>query len=89
MESKNGLKIIKLTDPNYLRTLENAIRIGTPVLVEEVRKKGSIPFTFLFPSFCLFLSLPSVGRGTVGSLTRASSAQANIHARRPTANKTG
>ena len=36
MESRNGLKKIKLTDPNYLRTLENAIRIGTPVLLEEV-----------------------------------------------------
>ena len=37
MESQNGLKIIKLTDANYLRTLENAIRIGTPVLLEEVQ----------------------------------------------------
>lgn len=36
MESRNGLKIIKLSDANYLRTLENAIRIGTPVLLEEV-----------------------------------------------------
>ncbi|XP_065178852.1 dynein axonemal heavy chain 6-like [Sycon ciliatum] len=35
-ESANGLKVIKLTDPNYLRTLENAIRIGMPVLLEEV-----------------------------------------------------
>ena len=38
MEGKNGLKVIKLTDPNYLRTLENAIRIGTPVLLEEVEE---------------------------------------------------
>ena len=37
MERRNGLKIIKLTDPNFLRTLENAIRIGQPVLLEEVR----------------------------------------------------
>ena len=37
MESQNGLKIIKLTDTNFLRTLENAIRIGTPVLLEEVK----------------------------------------------------
>ena len=36
MEGKNGLKVVKLTDPNYLRTLENAIRIGTPVLIEDV-----------------------------------------------------
>lgn len=36
MESRNGLHVIKLTDPNFLRTLENAIRIGQPVLLEEV-----------------------------------------------------
>ena len=36
MERRNGLKVIKLTDPNFLRTLENAIRIGQPVLLEEV-----------------------------------------------------
>lgn len=35
-EVKNSLKIIKLTDPNFLRTLENCIRIGMPVLLEEV-----------------------------------------------------
>lgn len=39
MESQNGLKVIKLTDANYLRTLENAIRIGMPVLLEEVSSK--------------------------------------------------
>ena len=54
MESRNGLKIIKLTDANYLRTLENAIRIGTPVLLEEVSvSMQSISrfmwFTFLTP----------------------------------------
>lgn len=37
-ETKNGLKIIKLTDPNFLRTLENSIRIGMPVLCEEVEE---------------------------------------------------
>lgn len=36
MENRNGLKKIRLADPNFLRTLENAIRIGTPVLLEEV-----------------------------------------------------
>ncbi|XP_077994098.1 dynein axonemal heavy chain 6-like [Glandiceps talaboti] len=35
-EIKNGLKVIKLTDGNFLRTLENAIRLGMPVLLEEV-----------------------------------------------------
>ena len=32
----NSLKIIKLTDGNFLRTLENCIRIGMPVLLEEL-----------------------------------------------------
>jgi dynein heavy chain len=36
MEARNGLQIIKLTEPNFLRTLENAIRTGRPVLLEEV-----------------------------------------------------
>lgn len=36
METKNGLKIIKLTDSGLLRTLENSIRLGMPVLLEEV-----------------------------------------------------
>lgn len=35
-EAKNGLKVIKLTDNNFLRTLENCIRIGMPVLLEEI-----------------------------------------------------
>ncbi|XP_055873384.1 dynein axonemal heavy chain 6-like isoform X2 [Biomphalaria glabrata] len=35
-ESKNGLKVIKLTSSNFLRTLENCIRIGMPVLLEDV-----------------------------------------------------
>ncbi|XP_036729228.1 dynein heavy chain 6, axonemal [Balaenoptera musculus] len=37
-ESKNGLKIIKLTDSNFLRTLENSIRLGLPILLEELRE---------------------------------------------------
>ncbi|XP_078448652.1 dynein axonemal heavy chain 6 [Lampetra planeri] len=37
-EMKNGLKIIKLTDGNFLRTLENAIRLGMPVLLEELKE---------------------------------------------------
>ena len=35
-EAKNALKVIKLTDSNFLRTLENCIRIGMPVLLEEI-----------------------------------------------------
>ena len=36
METKNGLLVIKLSDPDYLRTLENAIPFGKPVLLENV-----------------------------------------------------
>ena len=38
MERKNGLKVIKLSDKDFLRTLENAIRTGEPVLCEEVEE---------------------------------------------------
>ncbi|XP_030047949.1 dynein axonemal heavy chain 6 [Microcaecilia unicolor] len=37
-ETKNGLKVIKLTDSGFLRTLENAIRLGLPVLLEELKE---------------------------------------------------
>lgn len=36
METSKNLKIVKLTDSNFIRVLEMAIRIGTPVLLEEV-----------------------------------------------------
>eukprot|EP01038_Epipyxis_sp_PR26KG_P004763 gene4763-6681_t len=36
MERNNSLQVIKLTDGNYLRTLENSIQFGTPVLMENV-----------------------------------------------------
>jgi dynein heavy chain len=38
MERRNGLKVIKLTDGDFLRTLENCIRTGTPCLLEEVQE---------------------------------------------------
>ncbi|XP_042075509.1 LOW QUALITY PROTEIN: dynein axonemal heavy chain 6 [Haplochromis burtoni] len=37
-EAKNGLKVIKLTDSGFLRTLENAISMGVPVLLEELKE---------------------------------------------------
>jgi dynein heavy chain len=36
MEQTNGLRLIKLSDPNFLRILEGAIRIGSPVLCEDL-----------------------------------------------------
>ncbi|KAJ3214893.1 Dynein heavy chain 1, axonemal [Dinochytrium kinnereticum] len=39
MEKDNQLDIIKLTDRDFLRTLENGIRFGKPVLLENVEEK--------------------------------------------------
>jgi hypothetical protein len=36
MESPNGLKILKLTDSTYMRTMEACVRLGLPVLLEDV-----------------------------------------------------
>jgi dynein heavy chain len=36
MEKSHNLQVIKLTDGNYLRSLENAIQFGSPVLLENV-----------------------------------------------------
>ena len=39
MEKTNNLQVIKLTDGDYLRTLENAIQFGLPVLLENVKEE--------------------------------------------------
>ncbi|KAJ3159379.1 Dynein heavy chain 1, axonemal [Geranomyces michiganensis] len=39
MEKDNTLDIVKLTDKDFLRTLENAIRFGKPVLLENVQER--------------------------------------------------
>lgn len=36
MEKPHDLRVIKLTDGDYLRTLENAIQFGIPVLLENI-----------------------------------------------------
>jgi dynein heavy chain len=36
MGSTKGIAVIKLTDPTFLRTLENCIQFGKPVLLENV-----------------------------------------------------
>ncbi|GBG29412.1 Dynein heavy chain 7, axonemal [Hondaea fermentalgiana] len=36
MEKERGLHVIKLSDGNYLRTVENAVQFGQPVLLENV-----------------------------------------------------
>ena len=35
-ESLNGLRVVKMSDPSFMRTLENSIRIGNPVLLEDI-----------------------------------------------------
>ena len=39
MHKDEGLKVIKLSDSDFLRTLENAIRFGQPVLLENVEEE--------------------------------------------------
>lgn len=36
MEKNNRLQVIKLTDANYLRIVENSITYGMPVILENV-----------------------------------------------------
>ena len=36
MEKDNKMSVIKLTDSDYMRTLENCITFGNPVLLENV-----------------------------------------------------
>lgn len=36
MEKESGLRVVKLTQTDYVRTLENCIQFGTPVLIENV-----------------------------------------------------
>lgn len=35
-EKENGLNVIKVSDTDYMRTLENCIQFGTPLLLENV-----------------------------------------------------
>eukprot|EP00163_Fabomonas_tropica_P009439 TRINITY_DN1923_c0_g1_i1.p1 TRINITY_DN1923_c0_g1~~TRINITY_DN1923_c0_g1_i1.p1 ORF type:complete len:2652 (-),score=902.80 TRINITY_DN1923_c0_g1_i1:9-7298(-) len=35
-ERDNNLVVCKLSEPNFMRTLENAVRVGTPVLLENI-----------------------------------------------------
>jgi dynein heavy chain len=39
LERQNKLGVLKLSDANYLRSLENAIQFGSPVLIENVAEE--------------------------------------------------
>ena len=47
MEKKN-LHVIKLTDPDYTRTLENCIQFGAPVSVID----NFVDYWQIFPKYC-------------------------------------
>lgn len=36
MEKADGIEVLKLTDKDFLRSLENAVRFGKPVMLENV-----------------------------------------------------
>ena len=36
MEKAAGIEVLKLTDKDFLRSLENAVRFGKPVMLENV-----------------------------------------------------
>ena len=38
METERGLLTIKLSDADYMRTLENAVQFGKPVLLENIQE---------------------------------------------------
>lgn len=62
--SLNGIDVIKLTDKNFLRTLENGIRFGRWVLLENVQASVTQP-TRLYPDI-----FPPPKGGGVGRISK-------------------
>ena len=58
MESKRGLKIIDLQQTDYLRTLENSVQFGSPVLLQNVQEE-------LDPSLAPILNKSIVKQGKI------------------------
>lgn len=48
MEKANNLHVIKLTDGDFVRTLENCIQFGTPVSLIKFLRVSMISVTFWF-----------------------------------------
>ena len=59
MEGPRGLKIIDLQQSDYLRTVENAVQFGSPVLLQNV-------FEELDPSLAPILNKAITKQGKVG-----------------------
>ena len=56
MEGKRGLKVVDLQQTDYLRTLENSIQFGNPVLLQNVQEE-------LDPSLAPILNKSVIKRG--------------------------
>ena len=67
MEKKNNLHVIKLTDQDYVRTLENCIQFGTPVSIPY----HTMPYHFIpictFPHHTLPCLLQTILYHTIPS----------------------
>ena len=62
MEGKRNLKVIDLQQHDYLRTLENAIQYGFPVLLQNVQEE-------LDPSLSPILNKSVIKRGKLPNVT--------------------
>jgi hypothetical protein len=49
MFKDTGLDVIKLSEKDYLRTLENGVRFGRIILLENILKSWILPWS---PYFC-------------------------------------
>ena len=39
MEADHDLKVLKQNQPNFVRSIENAVQFGTPVLIENIQEE--------------------------------------------------
>lgn len=44
MEKASGLEVVKASDKDFLRTLENGVRFGRPVLLEGLGAWAAVPW---------------------------------------------
>ena len=56
MEKKNKMQVVKLSDANYVRTLENSIQFGTPGRSTLLTSLTSVVYTISLHLFIVLLS---------------------------------
>ena len=61
MEKENNIQVIKLSNPKFLQIVENSIRMGMPVLLENIEEK-------LDPSLEPLLTKNIVASGSLNSV---------------------